>query len=115
MSLLDLYPTLVELCGLGFPPQPLEGRSLANHLTKPGEKSRSVAVTTQGMGNHAIRSSRHRYIRYADGSEELYDHKTDPQEWNNLASDPSSAKVKSSLAKRLPGVNAEPIQINSRP
>ncbi len=115
VSLLDLYPTLVELCGLGLPPQTLEGRSLANGLTKPGAKSSRVAVTTQGRGNHAVRSNRHRYIRYADGSEELYDHKTDPHEWNNLAGDPSLAKVKSRLAKRLPTVNAEPIQINPRP
>ena len=103
------------MCGLGLPPQTLEGRSLANRLTKPGVKSRRVAVTTQGRGNHAVRSSRHRYIRYADGSEELYDHKTDPHEWNNIAGDPSLAKVKSRLAKRLPTVNVEPIKIKARP
>ncbi len=43
------------------------------------------AVTTHGRNNHAVRSERWRYIRYADGSEELYDHDADPLEWANLA------------------------------
>ena len=115
VSLLDLYPTLVELCGLDPTPQTLEGRSLVKHLAEPNAKTRRVAITTQGKGNHAVRSSRYRYIRYADGSEELYDHKTDPHEWHNLVGDPSLVKVKSRLAKRLPGVNADPIQIKPRP
>jgi len=111
VSLLDLYPTLVELCGLGLPPQSLEGRSLA----KPDAKTDRVAITTQGRGNHAVRSSRYRYIRYADGSEELYDHENDPHEWYNLAADPDLAKVKLRLAERLPTVNAEPIKLKPRP
>ena len=115
VSLLDLYPTLVELCGLDPTPQTLEGRSLVKHLAEPNAKTRRVAITTQGKGNHAVRSSRYRYIRYADGSEELYDHKTDPHEWHNLVGDPSLVRVKSRLAKRLPGVNADPIQIKPRP
>ena len=115
VSLLDLYPTLVELCGLEPPPQTLEGQSLAKRLAKPRAKTRRVAVTTQGKANHAVRSGRYRYIRYADGSEELYDHKTDPPEWRNLASDSSLARVKSRLAKRLPAVNVDPIQIKPRP
>ena len=61
-----------------------------------------------------MRSSRYRYIRYADGSEELYDHETDPHEWHNLAGDPSLAKVKSRLVKRLPAVNAEPVVVRLR-
>ena len=52
--------------------------------------------------------------RVADGGEELYDHKTDPHEWRNLAGDPSLAKVKSRLAKHLPTVNAEPISIKRK-
>ena len=114
VSLLDLYPTLIELSGLGLPPQSLEGRSLAKRLAKPDAKTDRVAITTQGQGNHAVRSSRYRYIRYADGSEELYDHQTDPHEWNNLAANLGLAKVKSRLAKRLPNVNAEPIVVRRR-
>ncbi|HJO09032.1 MAG TPA: sulfatase-like hydrolase/transferase, partial [Verrucomicrobiota bacterium] len=109
VSLLDLYPTLVELCGLGSPPQLLEGRSLAQHLAEPNAKTRHVAVTTQGKGNHAVRSGRYRYIHYADGGEELYDHKADPHEWSNLAGTIALAKVKLRLAKHLPVVNAQPI------
>jgi len=113
-SLLDLYPTLIELCGLGLPSQSLEGRSLAKYFTKSDAKTDRVVITTQGRGNHAVRSSRYRYIRYADGSEELYDHKTDPHEWHNLAGDSGLTKVKLRLAKRLPTVNAEPIVIRRK-
>ena len=54
-----------------------------------------------------LRSERYRYIRYADGSEELYDHTADPNEWNNLASEASLSNVKAELAKWFPAVNAE--------
>ena len=114
VSLLDLYPTLIELCGLKLPPQKLEGRSLVNSLIKPMEKTGRAIITTQGRGNHAVRSSRYRYIRYADGSEELYDHKTDSHEWNNLSDDPSLFKVKSELMNYLPKFNAKPVLIKRR-
>ena len=114
VSLLDLYPTLIELCGLKLPPQKLEGRSLVNSLIKPMEKTGRAIITTQGRGNHAVRSSRYRYIRYADGSEELYDHKTDSHEWNNLSEDPSLFKVKSELMNYLPKFNAKPVLIKRR-
>ena len=114
VSLLDLYPTLIELCGFASPPQSLEGQSLAKRLAKPGIKTDHVAITTQGRGNHAVRSSRYRYIRYANGGEELYDHETDLHEWHNLAADPDSVRVKSRLAKRLPTVNVEPIVVRRR-
>ena len=114
VSLLDLYPTLIELCGLKLPPQKLEGRSLVNSLIKPMEKTGRAIITTQGRGNHAVRSRRYRYIRYADGSEELYDHKTDSHEWNNLSEDPSLFKVKSELMNYLPKFNAKPVLIKRR-
>ncbi|MFM8397255.1 MAG: iduronate-2-sulfatase, partial [Pirellula sp.] len=60
------------------------------------------AITTNGRGNHAVRVGQWRYIRYADGSEELYDHSSDPYEWKNLASDSQFSPVKSTLAKHLP-------------
>lgn len=114
VSLLDLYPTLIELCGLRLPPQKLEGRSLVNSLIRPMEKTGRVVITTQGRGNHAVRSSRYRYIRYADGSEELYDHKTDSHEWNNLSLDPGLVKVKSELMDYLPKFNATPVLVKRR-
>ncbi|MCA9023492.1 MAG: DUF4976 domain-containing protein, partial [Planctomycetaceae bacterium] len=56
--------------------------------------------------NHALRDNQYRLIRYQDGSEELYDHKTDPMEWKNLADDPQYAEVKQRLAKSFPSKNA---------
>lgn len=53
-------------------------------------------MTTHGFQNHAVRSSQWRYIRYADGSEQLYDHQRDPYEWTNLA---KSAEVAEILAQ----------------
>jgi len=67
-----------------------------------------VAVSTLGQNNHAVRDERWRYIRYADGSEELYDHHNDPNEWNNLATRPLSAantKVIEQLRLKLPQTN----------
>ena len=109
VSLLDLYPTLVDLCGLELPPQTLEGKSFLNLLTKPGTKSQRVAITTQGQNNHAVRSSQHRYIQYADGTEELYDHANDPHEWTNLAAEKQYSEIKKRLATFIPTVNEEPL------
>ena len=65
------------------------------------------ALTTHGRNNHGVRTERWRYIRYADGGEELYDHQADPQEWKNLASDPANAQVIADLRKHLPEKNVE--------
>jgi hypothetical protein len=64
------------------------------------------AITTHGRLNHAIRSDRWRYIRYADGSEELYDHETDPMEYTNLATRAEYDAVKQELSAWLPERNA---------
>ena len=53
-------------------------------------------------GNTAIRTERWRYIRYEDGSEELYDHHSDPNEWTNLARNPEHRETKERLAKMIP-------------
>jgi choline-sulfatase len=83
-ELLDIYPTLVELCGLEQR-QDLEGISLAPQLVDASAARRRPAITSHNQGNHAIRSHRWRYIHYADGTEELYDLDSDPHEWHNLA------------------------------
>jgi hypothetical protein len=57
---------------------------------------------TYGRGNHAVRSERWRYIQYADGSEELYDHQNDSNEWVNLASKKRFSSVIDSHKKWLP-------------
>ncbi len=96
-----VYPTLLELCGL--PPEPrCDGKSLVPLLKNPGARWSRPALMTYGRGNHAVRSHRWRYIRYADGSEELYDHERDPNEWNNLAPVPDHAGVILEHRKWLP-------------
>jgi arylsulfatase A-like enzyme len=96
-----IYPTLIELTGLPVPPH-IEGPSVCPLLADPQSAWDGVALTTHGRGNHGVRSTDWRYIRYADGSEELYHHRTDPHEWNNLADDPQHAAVKQRLAAAIP-------------
>ncbi|MDE0110487.1 MAG: sulfatase [Bryobacterales bacterium] len=104
VSLLDLYPTLLELAGLDAAGE-LDGRSLVPLLRNP-ELPWRPAVMTHGRLNHAVRSEEFRYIHYADGSEELYDHRVDPMEWTNLADDELYAEVKRDMAAWLPATNA---------
>ncbi len=105
VSLLDIYPTLVDLCGLPER-EGLSGQSLVPLLANADAKWERPAITTHGRLNHAIRSERWRYIRYADGSEELYDHQNDPLEYMNLAGDSQYDAVKQKLAQWLPKENA---------
>ncbi len=84
VGLLDVYPTLIELCQLA-PRADLDGQSLQPLLKDPQLAWSRPALCTFGPGNHSLRSQRWRYTRYADGSEELYDHASDPHEWTNLA------------------------------
>lgn len=87
VGLIDLYPTLLELGGLPANPRN-EGRSLAPLIADPDREWPYPAITIFGPRNVSLRSDDFRYTRYEDGSEEFYDHRTDPDEWNNLASDP---------------------------
>ncbi len=104
-SLLDIYPTLVDLCGL-TPRKELEGLSLSAQLKEPSASREAPALTTYLRGNHSVRGERWRYIRYSDGGEELYDHDKDPQEWTNLAGQPEFQKLKAELARWLPKTDA---------
>jgi len=104
VSLLDIYPTLMELCGLPRPKQ-IEGASLVPLLKNPAARRAEPAVMTWGPNCHAVRDARWRYIRYADGTEELYDHQTDPYEWTNLAGRPDHNEIKKRLAQWLPKIN----------
>jgi arylsulfatase A-like enzyme len=101
VSFIDLHPTLCELCGVPGR-SGLEGASLARLVADPGAAWDRPALTTSGRGNHSVRSERWRYIRYADGGEELYDHGADPLEWRNRAADPALAPVVRELAAWLP-------------
>ncbi|MDA0347880.1 MAG: sulfatase [Verrucomicrobia bacterium] len=110
VGLIDIFPTLNELCGLD-PVEGLDGISLVPLLENPNRVWDRPALTTHGPGNYSVRSQDFRYIRYRDGGEELYDHRSDPNEWNNLAADPQFADLKATLSKRMP-VKATP-QIES--
>ncbi len=107
VELLSIYPTLIDLCGLGENPK-LEGVSLKPLLKNPNAEWKHAAISTLGQNNHAIRDQRWRYIRYADGTEELYDHQNDPHEWTNLAKNKSDSirqKVINRLKTYLPKMN----------
>ena len=106
-ELLDMYPTLVELCGL-TERDDLEGISLVPQLRDAEAKREPPAITSHNQGNHGVRSERWRYIRYADGSEELYDHQSDPQEWTNLAGDAKFAPVIEEHRRWLPEIDVPP-------
>ncbi|MFC7337786.1 sulfatase-like hydrolase/transferase [Haloferula chungangensis] len=101
VSLLDVYPTLVDLCDLPKAPK-LEGESLLPLIKDPASKRSRPVLNTWYYGNHAIRSNDWRYIRYRDGSEELYDHRNDPGEHVNLAANPEFASVIEEHKKWLP-------------
>ena len=104
VSLVDLYPTVLELCGLPTR-DGLDGQTLVPLLRNPEMDWGSPVLMTFGYENHAVRTDRWRYIRYNDGGEELYDHNIDPNEWMNLAENPEYKSVIASLAKSLPQVN----------
>ena len=106
-ELLSIYPTLLDLCGLPGR-KALEGASLIPLLKNPNAPWQRPALTTHGKNNHAVRTERYRYIRYHEGSEELYDLREDPNEWTNLAAKKELAPLKEELAKWLPKTNADP-------
>lgn len=83
-SLIDLYPTLAELCQIEAP-KDLEGESLVPLLRDPRLRTGRFSITMFNPNNASLRTDRWRYIRYEDGSEEIYDHRRDPNEWDNLA------------------------------
>lgn len=105
VSLVDIYPTLADLCGLE-PPDGVDGKSLRPLLENPDAAGDYYAIQTYRRGNHSVRASRWRYTRYRDGSEELYDHAADPLEWRNLAGRPEYRTIKQILARKLPDGDA---------
>ncbi|MCB1120816.1 MAG: sulfatase-like hydrolase/transferase, partial [Verrucomicrobiae bacterium] len=107
VSLIDLYPTLMDLCGMEVS-NTLDGESLRPLLADPDGSRESPAVITFGFRNHAIRDERWNYIRYHDGTEELYDMWLDPNEWTNLAGVPQLFPIKERLSVWLPESNAPP-------
>lgn len=107
VSLIDIYPTLLEMCHLPAPTsQKLDGIDLVPVLQGARHDRGRPVLTTYGIGNHSVTDGRFRYIRYLNGDEELYDHATDPYEWTNLASDAHFDRVKVELAQWFPEQDA---------
>jgi len=110
VELLDVYPTLADLCGLE-PPKTAEGRSLQPLLENPRAKWSKPAITQQMRSTgerrimgYSVRTERWRYTEWDGGNAgaELYDHDADPHEWNNLAQNPNFAKTVAELKSLLP-------------
>ncbi len=109
VSLMDIYPTLLDLCGLPEKPG-LAGHSLTPLLRNPQAEWNHPAITSLSEVNeYSVSSERWRYIHYKDGGEELYDLENDPEEWRNLANVPEHAKIKRRLAAQFPENPAEKV------
>jgi len=101
VGLIDLYPTVIEMCGLSAKPE-LDGVSLVAQLSNPEAETNRSVVTSVKKGIYSVRDKRWRLIHYADGSEELYDHQQDLEEWQNLAGHKSHTAIRKRLARSLP-------------
>lgn len=116
-ELLDVFPTLAELAGLPAPVD-IEGISIAAQIREPSTPRDRPAITDHNPGNHGIRDRDYRYIHYADGSEELYDMRVDPNEFTNIIDDPRHAAaahrlrafVRSDPAPLAPGSQARVLE-----
>ncbi len=104
VDLMSVYPTLCDLCSVPRPAH-VQGENIKPLLTDPRARWDRPAITTYHRHNHSIRTEKWRYIRYANGDEELYDHDSDPYEWTNLAGEARLASVKKDLMKFLPTEN----------
>ena len=102
VNLLDIYPTLASLTRCKPPGNQLEGNDLTVLMKNPVAEWNKNSVTTFGYKNYGVRSDQHRYIVYADGTEELYDHETDRWEWKNEAANPRYAEIKKNLRASIP-------------
>jgi arylsulfatase A-like enzyme len=114
VDFMSIYPTLTDLCGIQTPKH-VEGESIRKLLADPAAAWDRPAMTTHGYKNHGVRSEGWRYIRYANGDEELYNEQTDPYEWKNLAADPAYASRKSELAAYLPRKDAPNVAATEKP
>ncbi len=109
VEMLSFYPTMVEVSDIDANPV-AEGVSLVPLLKDPKAEWNHPAITTHMKNNHTVRTEHWRYSRYADGAEELFDHRDDPNEWKNLAADPGAKSTVEDLSQWLPKVNAEPVK-----
>lgn len=104
VDFMTIYPTLTDLAGIPTP-EHVQGKSIRSLLADPQAPWADPAITTYNFNNHAVRTEGWRYIRYANGDEELYDETKDPYEWSNLAGQAEFAEKKAELAKLIPTTN----------
>ncbi len=102
VGMVDLYPTLAELCSLPKPDK-LDGASLVPLLQNPEREWDRPAITYLAEHTVSVRSERYRYTRYPDGGEEFYDEREDPHEWTNLAGDPRYSELMQTHRSAIPG------------
>jgi len=105
ISHVDIYPSLCDFAGVPKPDH-LEGRSILPLLKDPSA-TRDLAFLSYGPRNTAAQSERYRYIRYEDGSEELYDHQKDPHEWANLIGKKKYQPIRNKMRARVLGFQSE--------
>lgn len=113
VSFLDVTPTVLELVGAAVPAG-LEGASLTPQLRDPAARREKPAVVTYMPGNHSVVFEGWNYIRYANGSEELYQHATDPAEYTNLIGQPVAEKIVALLRPHLPATPPADLTRNVR-
>ena len=112
VNLIDIYPTLIDLCGL--PEKELDGQSIQPLLENP-KTEWTPTITTLKQGNHSVMSEKWHYINYNGEMEELYNLENDPMEWNNLANKNTSEieSIKKRMKSYLPDHNAIPVTKSS--
>jgi arylsulfatase A-like enzyme len=102
VSLIDMFPTMTELAG-AKDDQPRDGTSLLSVLKDPAAaRDRDVLLPGMKPNEYAIINRDWRYIRYADGDEEFYDLKKDPNEWENLALKPEHRTLMDQMREKAP-------------
>jgi arylsulfatase A-like enzyme len=109
VSLINIYRTLADMSGLEAPSY-VDGESLVPQLSDTNKKLKKPTITSWGRGNYAVRTEKWRYIRYFDGTEELYAHESDSNEWHNLAQKVEFQEVKRKLSTYLPKNEAPTIE-----
>lgn len=105
VGLIDVFPTITDICSITKPDK-LEGKSLIPIIfdEKSADENQNVVISQIEKNNFSFRTRRYCYIVYYDGSEELYDYKSDPLEWHNIANLEDSKNIKKSIVSKIPQI-----------
>ena len=102
VSLIDVFPTLIDYCNLPMPEQQMDGKSMVSLFSNPNAEWDRPSFTSYGPGYSSVRTERFRYSQYPDGTEELYDHDKDPFEFNNVANEPDMKDIIEKMKLEIP-------------